>query len=104
MEVCGWLALSIVRAEGWSQGTGLAFPDREQDGLSDACVFIPRQNLIHLVFGVKLELFEALLFYFVLGSDVRFRLDFLNLVFELRMLPGKRPELLVGFEQMRFQF
>jgi hypothetical protein len=67
-------------------------------------VFVPRDDLIHLVLSVELELFEALLFYFIRGSDVRFGLDFLNLSFKLRMLPGKRPELLIRFEQMRFQF
>jgi hypothetical protein len=86
------------------QGTGFAFPDREQDGLADACVFVLRDDLIHRVLGVELELFKALLFYFVRGSDMRFGLDFLNLSFELRMLPGKRPELLICFEQMRFHF
>jgi hypothetical protein len=67
-------------------------------------VFVPREDLIHLVLGVKLELFEALFFYFIRWGHVRFGLDFLNLSFKLRMLPGKRPELLIGFEQMRFQF
>jgi hypothetical protein len=35
---------------------------------------------------------------------VRLGLNFLNFMFQLRMLPGKRPELFISFEQMRFQF
>jgi hypothetical protein len=82
----------------------VAFPDRRTGRLTDACVFVPSQDLIHLVFGVKLKFLEALLFYFVCRSNVRLGLDFLNFLFQVRMLPGKRPELLINFEQMRFQF
>jgi len=70
----------------------------------DACVLRLRQDFVHLILYAKFELLKILLFSSVRRGNMRAGLDILYFLFKLRMLPGKRPELLVGCEQMRFHF
>jgi hypothetical protein len=52
---------------------------------------------------MQFHLLETLFLKFVRPRDVGLGLDLFNLVFQQRMLLGKRPKLLAGSEQVRLK-
>ncbi|HEY6988294.1 MAG TPA: hypothetical protein VH369_07920 [Bryobacteraceae bacterium] len=67
----------------------------------DACVLVVGKHLVHLILEMQFHFLESLLLKFIRPRNVGFGLDLFNLVFQLRMLLGKRPKLLTGGEQVR---